>query len=255
MLEDIDLLEAEETAEETSDAIAAALAAEREQLLELELYHDEHPTEREPEDAAENVLTVVKHEMLKTAISRIENAARTQADFENVVACWNKLEQNAARRLRDHEVSRGDVPLEFGKAMDGAIFPAHYMEPNWRLLMRGIYIDLIHDCPFELDELVSDNALIYALRKLKAAHKEIFYLHYIRRLSCAEIGVIRKQTDRNIRKTRAVILRKLRKELARALDGREKLTYRQASFLEQMKRAALDDNKDSNHELCREVEQ
>ena len=228
------------------DEGAADLAGEREQALEAELYLDDHPEEKEEESAddgeAEHV--TVKREMLKTAIGRLENAARTQKDFENVVASWDKLDQNEARRLRNHEVSRGDVPLEFDKAMDGVIIPFSYMEPHWTQVMSGYFLEVIHDCPFELDELISDPALIKMLRDLRDDYKEIFYWHFIRQLSCIEVGRIRGQTDRNIRKTRAVILRKLGKQLQKALSDRQQagygLTLHQRVFLAQMEKGAID---------------
>ena len=221
------------------------LADERDSELESQLYLDEHPEERE--EAVEAQEVTVKREMLKTAITRIENAARTAEDFENVVKSWDKLEQNEARRLGDHEVSRGDVPLEYGKAMDGAIFPAFFVEQKWMQLMRGNYVDLIHDCPFEMDELVTDPALVKLFRRMKDDHKEIFYWHFIRQLSCAEVGRIRNQSDRNIRKTRGVIVRKLQGEFAAVLCKREaagyRLTPRQRVFLERVGKDTLDGQK------------
>jgi hypothetical protein len=229
-----------------TDEGAADLAGEREQVLEAELYLDDYPEEKEEETEADSKAeqTTVRHEMLKTAISRLENAARTQKDFENVVVNWDKLDQNEARRLRNHEVSRGNVPLEFDKAMDGVIVPFSYMEPHWTQVMSGCFLEVIHDCPFELDELVSDPTLIKMLRDLKDDYKEIFYWHFIRQLSCVDVGRVRNQTDRNIRKTRAVILRKLRKQLQMALNDRQQagygLTLRQREFLAQMEKDAID---------------
>lgn len=227
---------------DASNSIAADLSAERAQVLEAELYLDDHPKENLLDVGEEK--EVVEREMLKTAIGRIENSARTQQDFENVVASWDKLEQNEARRLRNHEISRGEVPLEYGKTMDGAIFPAFFMEPRWKQLMSGNFLDIIHDCPFELHELVSDASISKMLKDLKDDHKEIFYWLFIRQLSCAEVGRIRGQSDRNIRKTRGVILRKLRKQVQKLLMGRQQagytLTLRQRDFLAQIEKAALD---------------
>lgn len=226
------------------EQIEAELALEREQALETELERDERPPEQEPEDEPEPERAMLKRELKRAALNRLENAARTSEDFKKVIVEWDKLASNEARRLREHEVSRGDVPLEHGKAMDGAIFPAYFMEPRQRQLMSGNFIDLIHDCPFELHELTADAALSGMLRRLRDDHKEIFYWHFIRQFSCAEVGRIRGQTDRNIRKTRAVIVRKLQKELRRALAARAKagrgLSIRQRAFLEDKKNAALD---------------
>lgn len=227
-----------------ADDHASDLAGEWEQMLEAELYLDDHPEEREPDTEAAADQAVVKREMLKTAITRIENAARTVGDFMDVAKKWDILERNEERRLRNHEVLRSDVPLEYGKAMDGTIFPAFFMEPKWKQLMRGSYIELIYDCPFEMDELTADIAISRLMRSLRDDHKEIFYWHFIRRLPCAEVGRIRGQTDRNIRKTRGVIVRNLQKELAAILKKREQagyhLTLRQRACLERVEKDMLD---------------
>lgn len=236
--------EDEDSSSELPERIEADLALEREQALETELEREERPPEPEPEDSPEPERAMLKRELKRAALNRLENAARTPEDFKKVIAEWDKLASNEARRLRDHEVSRGDVPLEYGRAMDGAIFPAYFMEPRQRQLMSGNFIDLIHDCPFELHELTADPALSRMLRRLQDDHKEIFYWHFIRQLSCAEVGRIRGQGDRNIRKTRAVIVRKLQKELRRVLAARVRagrgLSIRQRAFLEDEKTAALD---------------
>lgn len=220
------------------DELSDELADEREQMLEADLYHDEHPIDyTEPnDDEAEPI--VLRREMLKTAIGRIERAARTQEEFENITVCWDKLEQNEARRLRNHELSRGDIPLEFGKTMDGAIFPGDYTQPRWRQILHGNFFEVIHDCPFELDELPTDVTISHTMRELRDEHKVIFYWHYIRQLSCVEIGRMRGQTDRNIRKTRAVLIRKIHKRLLKAwqlsMQSGGNLTDRQQAFVEKM---------------------
>ena len=36
----------------------------------------------------------VKRELRSEAMTRLEEAARTEADFENVISCWDKLDAN-----------------------------------------------------------------------------------------------------------------------------------------------------------------
>ena len=48
------------------------------------------------------------------ALRRIEESARTEADFENVLYWWDKLDENRERRERGHEIGRSTVPLEWG---------------------------------------------------------------------------------------------------------------------------------------------
>ena len=236
---DDDVDEAVET-----ESFTAELAEEREQALEAELYLDEHPTAIEQSYGDEIASTMIRHEMLKTAIGRIESAARTQKDFEHVLVCWDKLEQNEVRRLQNHESLRGDIPLEYGKTMDGVIVPADYTQPYWRQILHGYYWDVMHDCPFEMDELMTDVTISQTIRNLKDDHKVILYWHYIRRLSCMEIGRMRGQTDRNIRKTRAVIIGKLRKKIFQAWQvakvGEGGLSARRRGFMYEMQRLSID---------------
>lgn len=46
------------------------------------------------------------------AIRRIEESARTEEDFREVVKWWDKLDSNRERKERDHEIGRSAVPLE-----------------------------------------------------------------------------------------------------------------------------------------------
>ena len=54
---------------------------------------------------------------------RLEEAARTEKDFNNLVARWDRLDSNRERRERCHEVIRSDVPLELGMSSLHIIFP------------------------------------------------------------------------------------------------------------------------------------
>jgi len=84
-------------AEET---LEQALAEERLAELESELEQDEHPIdyETELEDEEEEAAPVsdkrLKREMRAEAIRRLEEAARTEKDFRDVVEEWNKLDRN-----------------------------------------------------------------------------------------------------------------------------------------------------------------
>ena len=100
------------------ETLEQALAEERLADLESELEQDEHPIDydAELEDETEEAAPVsdkrLKREMRAEAIRRLEEAARTEKDFRDVVEEWNKLDRNRERRERDHENLRGDVPLE-----------------------------------------------------------------------------------------------------------------------------------------------
>ena len=54
------------------------------------------------------------------------------------------------------------------------------------------------------------------LMGLKEEHKEIFYFLFLRQFSPQYVALMRGQTDRNIRKVRDTVLRKIRKKLPTA---------------------------------------
>lgn len=229
---------------EPNDTLAEALAQEKNTLLELELVQDEEATESETAPRKKKL----KRELAREALTRMEDAARTQSDFEEVIKIWDKLGQNEVRRVSNHEIGRGDIPLEWGMAKDGVTFPrpesaaAHQAQ-------RGDFLDIIYDCPFEMHELVEDADISKLIFQMKKDHKEILYYQAIRRYSCARIAAIRGQTDRNIRKVRTTLLKKLRKDLGQCLKKREKhglaLTATQKEFLKNLGKSRLDHDIDA----------
>ena len=90
--------------------------AKEEQLIEeLEADAEEHPFE-DGTDEEEPERKKLKRELRAEALARLEDSARTQREFENVIAWWNRLDANRERRERYHELSRSgdDVPLDYG---------------------------------------------------------------------------------------------------------------------------------------------
>lgn len=71
-----------------------------------------------------------------------------------------------------------------------------------------------------MHELVTDEDISKAIFALKDAQKELLYQLAIKGYSCQLIAAFREQTDRNIRKIRDTMLRKLRKSFMQALQNR-----------------------------------
>ena len=57
--------------------------------------------------------TMLHREARALAISRLEESARTEEEFANVISWWDKLDDNRERRERYHEIGRSEVPLEW----------------------------------------------------------------------------------------------------------------------------------------------
>lgn len=225
-----------------------AMAGERRAILESELEQDALP-DTDNKNSLEHKR--LQQELRQEALTRLEEAARTEADFNAVIQWWDKLDANRERRERYHEINRSgdDIPLDYGAVRDGVSFPAHMGDVLESQIRKGDFIDAIYYCPFELSAFASNESLYHVLEDLSAEQKELLFLWAIQRLNTAQIGAIRNQSDRNIRKVRNTMLRHIWKDLWTLLEERARkglpLTWEERLFLEDTKKAALDISKDS----------
>ena len=198
-----------------NQTLEEALAEERTLELESELEQDEHPRdyhaelEDEEEEAAPTSEKRLKREIRAEALRRLEEAARTESDFLSVVDEWNKLDRNRERRERDHENLRGDVPLEFQAVPEPRIAPLWMNAPDYRQLCSGFFLDILFDCPYEMHELMSNKFISNMIRNLSEEHKEVLFYLSLRLYSTTRLAALRGQSDRNIRKLRTTIRKKL----------------------------------------------
>lgn len=78
--------------------------------------------------------TLLKRDMRKAAIARMEAAARTEADFKEVIDAWDKEDANRERREHYHEVGidESEVPLEYNISKKGIVIPAPIHSVYWQ---------------------------------------------------------------------------------------------------------------------------
>ena len=145
------------------------------------------------------------------AIRRIEESARTEADFENVLYWWDKLDANRERKERDHEIGRSAVPLEWGADEMYLSGKPSYDMVLRKLLLAGDFLDFIFDHPETIHELVTDAELSGILKDLKPHLKNMLYYLFLRDYSTTEYAESIGQSDRNIRGIRETALKKIRK--------------------------------------------
>lgn len=237
-------------AEET---LEQALAEERLAELENELEQDEHPIdyeaelENEEEEAAPVSDKRLKREIRAEAVRRLEEAARTEKDFQAVVEEWNKLDRNRERRERDHENLRGDVPLEYQAVPEPKLIPHWMNNPAYRQLMAGDFLDVLFDCPYEMHQLSADPFISGMIENLSEEHKEVLYFLSLRLYSTTQLAAIRGQSDRNIRKLRKIIRKKLQRQMYDHLCSKPEngLTLRERRFLEEYSKIAKKQGKDA----------
>lgn len=197
------------------------LDQEREEEAELIVERILHPEYFQSEEPSGKQKT--KRALREEALRRLEEAARTEAEFEEVIRLWDHRDANRERMIRYHEVGRGDLPLEYGAAEEAVMFPKQYNNHYHRMLSEGEFLDIIFDCPYQIHELVTDQTVAKALENLKPDYKEILIYRLVRYYSTYEIALVRGQTDRNIRKQYKMALRKIREQIPELADKIEEL--------------------------------
>ena len=232
------LLDEYEQEEEISEQGRRDLAAEQQDALELKLEQDEQRERSVPEPPAKKKL---KHELEQEALARLESAARTVPEWNNIIAWWDRLDANRERRERYHEISRSgdDLPIDYGADENGLCFPDTMNSVLERQRQKGDFIDTIFNCPYEIHELVTEAYMSKALYELSDDHKEILYFSAVRMYSSMKIAKLRGQSDRNIRKVRNTMLKRVHKKILPYLKEREEkglpMTMEERTFLAEMR--------------------
>ena len=196
----------------------------------------EIPAFREQNFITEADGDMLHREARALAIQRIEESARTEADFENVLYWWDKLDANRERKERHHEIGRSTVPLEWGADEWYLSTRPSYDMILRRLMLAGDFLDFIFDSPETLHELITDIDLSEILQELKPHLKNMLYYLFLRDYSTAEYAESIGQTDRNIRGIRETALKKIRKLYGGILTYRKEnslpMTIDEKYFLE-----------------------
>lgn len=232
----------EEAEAESAAQAQRQIALEQNAIARLEADAEEHPVEDDDGDE-EPERKKLKRELRAEALARLEDAARTQQDFENVIAWWDKLDANRERRERYHKLSRSgdDVPLDYGASANELYFPDTLNDVLEKLIRKGDFIDAIFYCPYDIHELVTEEYLSKILLELSEDHKELLFLCAVKLFSSTRVAAIRQQSDRNIRKVRNTVLKKIRKKLLAALtekaDKQQPMTLLEKAFLSESDKA------------------
>ena len=193
----------------------------------------------------------VAQSVREEALRRLELSARTAAEFQSVVSWYDREEQSRMRKERRYESLRGDTPVEYLAPAEGDIVPHSMSCPTFRQICRGEFDDLLCNCLFRMHDLTERDHLRQIVMNLKQDHKEILYFLWIRLYSSQQLALLRGQTERNIRKVRGTVQRKIHKKLFAALtelsEENGELTQQEQAFLKEYKitqrRQAVHDGK------------
>ena len=207
----------------TFEATRQELQIELEHFDEMELELELHPIKDDaiqPEDEHPNK-TMLKRELRAIALKRLEDGARTVSDFEEVIKEWDHLDSNRERKERYHEIGRENQDSKKDVAPLAIVIPAPINHAYWRQLMKGDFIDIISNCPYEMYNSLSDEDYSKIIYDLKDDHKELIYFLYLRDFTTNQLAALRNQSDRNIRGVRSTILGQIEKKVLMILVDRQ----------------------------------
>lgn len=207
----------------TFEASQQELQIELEHFNEMDLEQKLHPIKDDnfqPKDEHPNK-TMLKKELRAIALKRLEDGARTVSDFEEVIREWDLLDSNRERKERYHEIGRENLDSKKDVAPLAIVIPAPINHAYWRQLMKGDYIDIISNCPFEMHNSLSDEDYSKIIYDLKDDHKELIYFLYLRDFTTSQLAALRNQSDRNIRGVRSTILGQIEKKVLMILVDRQ----------------------------------
>ena len=245
----------ESSTDPVNEALERGAAAERQIELESALEQDEHPLhdeaelETEEEEAAPVSEKRLKREIRAEAIRRLEEAARTEADFSVVIKEWDKLDQNRERRERSCEHLRGDLPLDYQAVSEPKLIPRWMNDTAYRQIMAGNFLDILFNCPYQMHHLTADPFISRMIEELSEDHKEVLYFLSLRLWSATQLALAREQSDRNIRKLRKTIHKNLQRQMFGYLYSKRErgksLTLRERQFIEEYSALAEEQGKDA----------
>ena len=194
----------------------------------------------------------VAQSVREEALRRLELSARTKSDYQAVVSWYDREEQSRMRKERRYESLRGDTPLEYDALPDGDVLPGSMSQPTFKQICRGEFDDFLANCLFEMHDLTDKDHLREIVMNLKLDHKEIVYFLGIRLYPTKKLAALRGQSERNIRKVRDTVRRRIHRQLYEALSKqllrRYAPTHQEQSFMEKYNPATKEDAACENDE-------
>jgi len=159
-------------------------------------------------------------EVKKLALTRMEEAARTKADFRKVKQKWDTIEASAERKQRRYGFYTNEEVMD------------------WLLKGKNApdYIDLIFNNHDDFPVLIEDVDIYKLVRALRVKPKDLLYWSAIRLHTFQQIANFEGKTDRAIRKMNTKMMSELRSDLTERLIIRigknSEITNSQRLFLE-----------------------
>jgi DNA-directed RNA polymerase specialized sigma24 family protein len=171
--------------------------------------------------------------MLAESISRLEDAARTQAEFKNVIEWWDKRDKRIKDALDKKVLPIANTTFDIDLYGKGD----HRMKSlfSGRNHYYVDYLNLIFSCICQMHDLTDDSDLSRLLGKATDKQKAVFFPRVIKGCTPQRIALCHGMTDRNVRDIVDRTVSKIRKGMYEALKKRQaegiSLTMQQKDFL------------------------
>jgi len=170
------------------------------------------------------------------SLRRIENAARTTGEFQELSEWYDKLDGNRERKERDHEILNPTDDLLRKDYNYGEVIPPPLIVEYWKELMRGDFISTIYDNPEEIWQILGDWQVGRLIKELTIKQRDVLFRIAVRQCSAEQIAECTGKTHRGVNKLLAATLQYIRSLLAEQirarLDAKMPVTLEKRRFLE-----------------------
>ena len=187
----------------------------------------------------------------EVSVERRTQVAETTTEYEALIKEMDRLDRNRERRERYHEILMEEYIPDGGEIYSSRIFPAHLDSVESKLVLRGMFLDILFNCPYEMHQLTTNPFISRMVQSLSDLHKETLYFLSLQLYNTSRLATIRNQSDRNIRKLRDNYTKKMQQQLYGHLCKKKGLSAREKEFLSLYK-AALEESSAENVKVKKE---
>jgi DNA-directed RNA polymerase specialized sigma24 family protein len=171
--------------------------------------------------------------MIVESISRLEDAARTQAQFEDIIEWWDKLDKRIKDALDKEVLSVANATFDIGLYRKGDYRKKSVF--NGRNHYHEDFLDTLYCCICQMHNLTDDADLSRLINKATDKQKAVFFPKVINGCTPQKIALCHGMTDRNVRDITDRMVSKIRKGMYEVLKGRQadgvSMTIQQRDFL------------------------
>lgn len=162
----------------------------------------------------------LKRDLRLEALHRLEVSGRYPWKFQRVIDIWNLLGASRQRMQRDHELLRGNIPIDHGTDPSSVtIFPWYLNDPIRRQVQCGRFEDALADCVDTMQDFTTKEYARAAVSKLIRSHRESLYLLYIKLIPVKELAKLRGSSLQTVYRTKDTMPLRLREAAHEALSA------------------------------------